>query len=68
MGLLSERVARVPKSGIREIFDLAQSMNGVIDLGIGEPDFNAPNFVREAAKKSIAEGFGKYTANAGLLE
>jgi aminotransferase len=43
-------------------------MNGVIDLGIGEPDFNAPYFVRVAAKKSITEGFGKYTANAGLLE
>jgi len=68
LGLFSDRVAQVPKSGIREIFDLAQSMSGVIDLGIGEPDFNAPNFVAEAAKKSIDEGFGKYTANAGLLE
>ena len=68
MGLFSERVTRVPKSGIREIFDMAQSMKDVIDLGIGEPDFNAPNFVRQAVKKSIDQGFGKYTANAGLLE
>jgi len=47
---------------------MAQSMTDVIDLGIGEPDFNAPNFVRQAAKKSIDQGFGKYTANAGLSE
>jgi aminotransferase len=58
----------VPKSGIREIFDLSQGIPGLIDLGIGEPDFNAPSFVREAAKKAIDGGFGKYTPNAGLPE
>ena len=65
---LSDRLARVPKSGIREIFDIAQSMTGVVNLGIGEPDFSAPTFVTAAAKKAISEGYGHYTSNAGLPE
>lgn len=43
-------------------------MTGVINLGIGETDFEAPAFVRAAASKAISEGYGKYTPNAGLLE
>lgn len=43
-------------------------MKGVINLGIGEPDFNAPSFVSAAARRAIARGFGKYTANAGMPE
>ncbi len=68
MARLSDRVAKVPKSGIREIFDLAESMKGVINLGIGEPDFDAPRFVTLAAEKAIRAGLGKYTPNAGALE
>ncbi len=68
MERLSDRVAKVPKSGIREIFDLAESMRGVINLGIGEPDFDAPKFVKSAAETAIKAGLGKYTPNAGILE
>ncbi|HYB03595.1 MAG TPA: pyridoxal phosphate-dependent aminotransferase [Nitrososphaerales archaeon] len=68
MARLSDRVTKVPKSGIREIFDLAESMRGVINLGIGEPDFDAPSFVASAAEKAIKAGLGKYTPNAGVLE
>lgn len=68
MVLISERLAQVPKSGIREIFDIAQSMTGVINLGIGETDFGAPAFVAAEAKKAISQGYGKYTPNAGLPE
>jgi aminotransferase len=65
---ISERMAHVPKSGIREIFDIAQSLGDVINLGIGEPDFNTPEFIGEAAKESIDQHFTKYTPNAGVLE
>jgi len=65
---LSDRVAKVPKSGIREIFDRAESMKDVINLGIGEPDFNAPRFVELSAERAIRSGLGKYTPNAGILE
>jgi aminotransferase len=43
-------------------------MKGVVNLGIGEPDFDAPRFVASAAEKAIKAGFGKYTPNAGVLE
>ncbi len=58
----------IPKSGIREIFDLAENLPDVVNLGIGEPDFSTPAFINEAAKKAIDEGLSQYTANAGLLE
>ncbi|MDG6997820.1 MAG: pyridoxal phosphate-dependent aminotransferase [Nitrososphaerota archaeon] len=58
----------IPKSGIREIFDTAQAMGKYINLGIGEPDFQTPRFIAQAAKRSIDSGFNKYTANSGLPE
>jgi aminotransferase len=65
---ISDRVARVPKSGIREIYDIAQSMSDVISLGIGEPDFDAPAFICNATKDAIDHRFTKYSSNAGILE
>ena len=65
---IAERLENVPKSGIREIFDTAQSLGTYINLGIGEPDFQTPKFIRDAAKRSIDSGFNKYTANSGLPE
>ena len=68
MPFLADRTAQVQKSGIREIFDLAESLPSYINLGIGEPDFATPAFIGRAAKKAIDRGFSKYTANAGLPE
>jgi aminotransferase len=65
---LSERVRSVPPSGIRRFFEIAATMENVISLGIGEPDFVSPEAVIRAAKQSLDEGKTSYTANAGLLE
>ena len=65
--LTSERVSRLPASGIRRFFDLAAGLPGVISLGVGEPDFVTPDAFREAAIRSIKEGKTQYTSNYGLL-
>ncbi len=65
---LSERVKLIKPSGIRKFFDLASQMEGVISLGVGEPDFPTPWTIREAAIYSIEKGRTFYTANRGLLE
>ena len=66
--IISETVASIKPSGIRKFFDLASSMRDVISLGIGEPDFPTPDFIRKAAAKSIAEGRTQYTMNIGMRE
>ena len=65
---LSRIVEAVPPSGIRKFFDLAQTMSGVISLGVGEPDFPTPWGVREAAIHALEHGATTYTSNSGLLE
>ncbi|HZH59351.1 MAG TPA: aminotransferase [Metabacillus sp.] len=65
---LSKTVKNIKPSGIRKFFDLASSMEGVISLGVGEPDFVTPWNVREASILSLEQGYTSYTANAGLLE
>jgi aminotransferase len=65
---LSKTVKELKPSGIRRFFDLASGMEGVISLGVGEPDFVTPWTVREAAILSLEQGYTSYTANAGLLE
>lgn len=65
---LSKTVDDLKPSGIRRFFDLAASMEGVISLGVGEPDFVTSWSVREAAILSLEEGYTSYTANAGLME
>jgi aminotransferase len=64
----SERVERVPPSGIRRFFELAEGADDVISLGVGEPDFSAPWAAREAAIDSLERGRTSYTANRGLYE
>jgi aminotransferase len=64
---LSEKVKVIPASGIRKFFDLATQMENVISLGVGEPDFDTPWKIREAAIYSIEKGKTFYTANQGLL-
>lgn len=65
---LSETVINLKPSGIRRFFDLASGMEGVISLGVGEPDFVTSWAIREASILSLEQGFTAYTANAGLIE
>lgn len=65
---VSDRVERVPPSGIRRFFELAEEMDEVISLGVGEPDFTAPWSAREAAIDSLERGRTSYTANRGMAE
>ncbi|MFC7687329.1 aminotransferase [Ureibacillus sp. GCM10028918] len=65
---VSKLVHDLKPSGIRRFFDLAAGMEGVISLGVGEPDFVTPWHIREAAISSLEQGYTSYTPNAGLLE
>jgi len=63
---ISQKVSNVSPSGIRKFFDLLSSMEGVISLGVGEPDFITPYHIREAAIYSLEKGYTMYTSNYGL--
>ncbi len=65
---LNERVGKIPASGIRRFFDMISGMEGVISLGVGEPDFTTPEPLREAAVASIRAGRTSYTSNYGTPE
>lgn len=65
---LSQKVAQIPPSGIRKFFDLLSSIDDVISLGVGEPDFVTPWHIREAAIYSVEKGRTSYTSNYGLLD
>lgn len=65
---LSKTVSEMKPSGIRRFFELASTMEDVISLGVGEPDFVTSWAVREACILSLEEGHTSYTANAGLIE
>lgn len=65
---LSHRARTVPPSGIRRFFEIAATMDEVISLGIGEPDFVSPQPVIDAAVESLRQGKTGYTANAGLMQ
>jgi aminotransferase len=64
----AERVAEVGPSGIRRFFELAEEMEDIISLGVGEPDFSAPWAARDAAIGSLERGHTSYTANRGRGE
>ena len=66
--LTSQRVKQLSPSGIRKFFDLLASMEGVISLGVGEPDFVTPWHIREAAIYSLERGNTMYTSNSGMPE
>jgi aminotransferase len=65
---LANHVRDLPRSGIREFFELVLATENVISLGVGEPDFTTPWHIREAAIKSLEQGRTSYTSNLGLLE
>lgn len=67
-GRLSQRVLAVPPSGIRKYFDIAATMEDVVSLGIGEPDFVTPLPILEAGIQSLRRGHTSYTSNSGVYE
>ena len=58
----------IPKSGIREFFDIVSTQKDIISLGVGEPDFLTPWFVRDEGIYALEKGLTAYTSNQGLLE
>jgi aminotransferase len=65
---IAKHVTAIPRSGIREFFDIVQNTKGVISLGVGEPDFVTPWHIREAAIYALERGRTTYTSNMGLLK
>lgn len=65
---VAKRIATVPPSGIRRFFDIAATMDDVISLGIGEPDFVTPEPILNAGIASLKKGETHYTSNSGILE
>lgn len=65
---ISNRVQQIPPSGIRRFFDIAATMDDVISLGIGEPDFVTPKPILDAGIASLQAGHTKYTSNNGTIE
>jgi aminotransferase len=65
---ISNRVQQIPPSGIRRFFDIAATMDDVISLGIGEPDFVTPEPILQAGIASLQAGHTKYTSNNGTIE
>ena len=64
--ILTSRVQEIKPSGIRKFFDIANEMENVISLGVGEPDFKTPYAVRSKAIQTLEQGRTSYSANAGL--
>jgi aminotransferase len=67
-GAVSSKLDLISASGIRRFFELIAATDGVISLGVGEPDFTTPNHISQAAVHSIEKGLTAYTSNSGLPE
>ena len=65
---IAKHVAGLPKSGIRDFFDIVAKMKDAISLGVGEPDFDTPWHIREAGIYALEKGKTHYTSNLGLIE
>ena len=65
---INATVRDIPRSGIRDFFDIVSTMKDVISLGIGEPDFDTPWHVRESTMFALERGVTHYTSNYGYLE
>ena len=65
---IARHVVNLPKSGIRDFFEIVAKMKDVFSLGIGEPDFDTPWHIREAAIYALEKGRTDYTSNLGLPE
>ena len=65
---LTERIARVDWSGIRKMHSMASQLDGVINLGIGQPDFDTPAHIIDAAKQALDDGYTRYPPAQGFLD
>jgi len=65
---ISDRVNRIKASGIRKFFDLVAKEKNIITLGIGEPDFDTPEIIKDAAIRAIENSLTHYTSNYGIIE
>ncbi len=65
---IAQHVVNLPKSGIRDFFDIVAQMKDAISLGVGEPDFDTPWHIREAGIYALEKGRTHYTSNLGLIE
>ncbi|MBQ9501072.1 MAG: aminotransferase class I/II-fold pyridoxal phosphate-dependent enzyme [Lentisphaeria bacterium] len=65
---VSDHIRTLPKSGIRVFFELVNTMDDVVSLGVGEPDFTTPWTIRESGIYSIERGHTSYTSNLGMLK
>src|SRR6185369_5279557 len=65
---IAKHVINLPRSGIRDFFEIVSKMKDVISLGIGEPDFDTPWHIREAGIYALEKGKTHYTSNLGLIE
>ena len=65
--LIAKKVTELKPSGIRKFFDLLETMEDAISLGVGEPDFQTPWHIRDAGVYSLEKGFTQYTPNAGMM-
>ena len=66
--MIASRMAKLDASGIRKVFDLAATMKDPINLSIGQPDFDVPEPVKEAAVQAIRAGLNRYTVTQGIPE
>ena len=66
--MIAARMAKIDASGIRKVFDLAASLQNPINLSIGQPDFDVPDPVKDAAIRAIREGKNRYTVTQGTAE
>ena len=65
---INQKVQSIQPSGIRKFFDIANEIEDVISLGVGEPDFDTPWHVREEGIYTLQKGRTFYTVNRGLME
>ncbi|MCE1245465.1 MAG: pyridoxal phosphate-dependent aminotransferase [Firmicutes bacterium] len=65
---ISDRAKNIKSSGIRKAFDMAAALKDVIHLGLGEPDFEAPEELKALLKMAVDDGFSHYTPNAGMMD
>lgn len=65
---LNKTILQIKPSGIREFFDIVSTMPDALSLGVGEPDFVTPWYIRDAAIKSVQKGYTAYTSNRGLKQ
>jgi aspartate/methionine/tyrosine aminotransferase len=66
--LLSKRTHEIEWSGIRIMFALADEIPDVVNLGIGQPDFDTPEFIRDAAKHALDDGYTRYPPAKGFVD